>query len=387
MVAGAGLNIAGNATDFTHQKLMEQASLERARLQASNMGVDIGNNSALVTAGRGMGFRPSEATWMLKQYYGSIGSANAKDATNPLAAHLGGVDLGAQAFFQQGRGPGGGASGDVNKAMSESIGTGYEVLGLRDAKLSEYLSRIAAATEGMRERGLTLDQGSLNDFVAGLATSGKATGAFQGVRGVQVGMGLSNQAIGVSQGLMSPFRALGDAAILAQAAKEGGNAFEVHERIQKWSKDPRKIHAEMLKAGLNEDAMRNVFASGGATPEESKILARGEVPTGLAVDSSKVKGDVFSGKGAALGAIVAGMEQDVANSLKDLPGVLRDLTKVMERGALRQTTMGQAVGGSLGQFAEDFIEGVFSTSTGDAAVIPTAARWGAPGYEKLYSDW
>lgn len=382
MIAGAGFNMLGPTVDFTYSKALEQARLERPRLQAQVMGVDLGRDSDLLRESTQMGFGQSEATWLLKQYYGSAGGQRRDGSMpmNPLAAHLGGVDIGAMAFFQQGGAPGGGAAEkDVNRAMSMAIGTGYETLGLRDSKLTEYLSRIAAATEGMKERGLKIDRENLVDFSAGLAVAGKGADVFQGVRGLQTGMRLSNESLGTAQKLMAPFGQLGEAALLSAASKEGGSGFEVAARLQDWSKDPRKVYDVLSASGLSKDAMQSYYMASGSTAEESRILASGNIPKGMTKQMEDVAIDIpffgkvnpFSGKGAQLGRETATLEQDVVAALKDLPGVLRELADVVKRGEQRKLEAGQGAGLVMSKGWELFLDTWKDMGRlGDMAVIP-----------------
>ena len=391
MMAGAAFNVMGSTVDFTYSKALEQARLERPRLQAQAMGVDLGKDSDLLREGTEMGFGQAESTWLLKQYYGSAGGRRRDGSMpmNPLAAHLGGVDIGAMAFFQQGGAPGGGAAEkDVNRAMSMAIGTGYETMGLRDSKLTEFLSRIAAATEGMKERGLKIDREGLTDFAASLATAGRGEDVFQGVRGIQTGMRLTNQALGTAQNLMAPYAQLGEAALLSAAAKEGGSAFEVQGRLQKWARDPRKVYEKLSQSGLSKDAMEAYFSSTGATYEESKILASGKLPTGMTKQMEEAGLDVpffggkfqaFGGKGATLGKEVAGIEQDVAQALKDLPQVLRDLASVIRSGELNKLSAGQAASGAAGKW-QWFMNPLAPQTLGGESETPS------DGPQKLYHN-
>lgn len=338
-VFGGASSIVAGAQDYTYQKMVEQAGLERPRYLASTMGLDLSSQGRLSAESRKLGFRDSESAYMLSQYASSVGVADMSGMENPLRYQTMGIGLGAQAFYMQSAAVGGGGSqnlAEAQKGLGGLIGAGFQS-GLRGDRLQELVTRIAGILEGFKERGLTLDREGTNQFIADAMASG-----ISGVRASKGMQAMQGEASGLSQQLMAPYRQLGQAALMSYVGQRAGSDLEAAQMAEELEQDPERLYGALRSQGLSGDALERYFSSLTGNVREGKQYARGlgrgqvkELPK-LDFMGIDILGGAMAGS-AMIAEKEAVIDQEVMRNFTD---VLKAFTEVLQRQGLSNVMVG-----------------------------------------------
>jgi len=367
LLAGAGALVSGGASilaegqDFYYSKLMEQAQLERPRYLAGTMGMDLSTGSRLVRQGEELGYKESETAYMMAQLASSVGSTDVGGIQNPLRFQAAGIGVGAQAFYLQSGGVGGGGTRGVEAAqrdLSGLIGTGYQT-GLRGERLQELVTRIASIMEGFKEQGLTLNRESSNQLLADAMQSGISP-----IRAAKFEQTLAGETGGLKQQLLAPYRELGQAALMSYAGQTAKSDLEAADIMEQLQQDPQRAYSALRSQGIGQEAIERYFASATGSVREGRILAqglqRGEVKRAEDIETVDIFGQKFKAfpeKGITPGlAEIAKAEGAVSEEVqKDFIGALREFTSVIKERGLRNVSVGETIGAK--SLSERLIEG------------------------------
>jgi len=340
---GGAMSIVGGAQDFAYQKLVEQAGLERPRYLGATMGVDLSSKGRLATEGRNLGFRDAETAYMLSQYASSVGVADMSGMENPLRYQTMGVGLGAQAFYMQSAAVGGGGSqnlAEAQKGLGGLIGIGFQS-GLRGDRLQELVTRIAGILEGFKEKGLTLDREGTNQFIADAMASG-----ISGVRAAKGMQAMQGEASSLSERLMSPYRQLGQAALMSYVGQRAGSDLEAAEMAEELEQDPQRLYGALRSQGLSGDALDRYFSALTGNTREGKQYAKG-LSRGQVQEMPKIEFmgiDLLGGAGMPGSRMLAEADAKVSQKVQeDFISALKGFTEVMARQGARNAGLGTSV--------------------------------------------
>lgn len=345
-VAQATFGQLAQSGNYLYGKGTELAQLERYREMVRGTGANLDMHGETVgKAVHELGFKPGEATWLMQGYYGAVGHKDAAAQTSgisPLEYYQRlGVGIGQQSHFMslhnalQG--------GTPQQLLDKVIGTG-EGMGLRNDQLTQFLSRIAAATEGMRDRGLKLDAGAVAGMAASLTTS---TGS-DPQRSAILSTGLSQSSANLAQGMVGGFGGIADVALLSQAAKGGGDYFDVVGRMQEWSSDPRQVFEQLKGAGLSGKTLKAALMGKGWNEKEAQRAVDTGIPDAGTKDGRELISDHDSlfekirktGLNLSRGFAEADLEVDKEVLTKDNTEAIRALTNVLKEQQKRNISLG-----------------------------------------------
>lgn len=316
LVAGAGAAVAAvggidaATSGLLHSKSMEYATLERARGQMAHLGMD----TVGAEGQRGAGWEAFSQKVGLSTGYGeaervhianeAMQSANRR-VTGRMLDHLGGeygqfkselrgVSRGSLNFLEGGHGVGGGARNGQEgfEATSRAIQLSGQAQGMSGGGISSMIQRIAAAVEGFKDRGMTVDTKSLTDLsvkltATGLAAAGgRADDAFlQGARGAAVAANMQafaadSAGMAGNKGAMQSWArgALLHDAVNYVNAHPGEYASDMDQatRVRTRSEDAagRGLTLGTLTRGKSENEQRNILY-GQMSQQEANAVAKG----------------------------------------------------------------------------------------------------------------
>lgn len=254
--------------------IQEAAGLERPRTQARQAGLDLGlNSNRIKEAANIYGIDPTEATNTLAGYARGIGSTNANDAVDPFHLGLLGVDTSAAARFQATGTRGGGAGvgvGAVASTLRAIYATGRNQFGFSGQKLDDVVGRIANAVTGMAERGLSLNPEAVLSLTSSLDATSNSLG---GTQAVAAAGRLSSMGADASGSFLGQFAGLSSAAVLSDAARQGGSLTDIMQRMQQMSgRDIIRAHKSL---GVEGGSL--ALASNGFSMEQARALATGDI--------------------------------------------------------------------------------------------------------------
>jgi hypothetical protein len=218
------------------------------------------------------GLRPAEALGVVTSGFRAAGGAPTMGAQAFLQADLAGLSpAGVGSFFGLGA-AGSGGVGAV-KGLQQLLGFASQE-GLKGAKVEQLLTRIESHTGAVAERGGRLD---LSDL-AMLAFDLRATSpAFEGGQGVRGAVALSQLGGGALEQLTGNFAGLGEGALLAAAASEGGGIFEILKRLDAYRREPSRVPGAI--GGVLGGAAPFAYLGAGFSPEQAEALGRGVTAT------------------------------------------------------------------------------------------------------------
>lgn len=358
---GAAANILfgqlSKSVNYLYGKGTELAQLERYREMSRGQGVDLGFGSDLIKKPvEEMGFKPGEATWMAHGFYSGIGHGDVSkyDSTQAMRYYQRlGVGLGQQAHFlsldraQTGD--------DAQGSLNAVLGTGA-TMGLAGQGLEQFLSRIAAATEGMRDRGLQLDEKGLVSFAKALHLSSGEKMDPQ--RAAILATGLSSSTANLAQSMVGGFGGIIDASLMSASAAQGGDYFDVAGRIQEWSSNPTEVYKQLMGRGLSEDTIAAGFMGKGWSVEEARRGAKGGLEGGSVLDGSVFTSAAdatwraITGKGLDTSKALAKADLEVNTAVSNNTEAIKDLTQVMKKQQLYNVALGNVAGKAEGAWQD-----------------------------------
>ena len=234
-----------------------QRQLLTANLAGGTTGSGMGDIRGLAQQAAERGMSLDEAVSGYGQITHGAGFAgshmNAQRAMALLSTGASGGAIGGyegQAAFAR---PGG--RGDTGRALGLAMAEG-----LRGANLDRYLSAIASNTERMAMQGLAPNVGNVEMFLGRMAgTPGMQN---MGLRGPEVASQLMQPLGGARDQLLSPFRQVGQAAVLARALKRGGSMMGGLRELEGMAEQGPMATVDALQGtGLKGDALSMMLMS------------------------------------------------------------------------------------------------------------------------------
>lgn len=279
VAVGAG-KIASAGYNQRYSMAQQGAALERQQELASRTGgASIGPSSAAMRSAAAQGFAPGEAAGTLSSYYQQIGvQGSAGSAQSPFSAMLEGVSSGSLARYQ--RAPTLSQMQSNAASLPSAMGLA-QGLGISGGQTDELLSRIAAASDRMVEKGLQLNREGTLELAASLGAARPEI--FGGTVGVGASTRLSQMGQGAAQGFSGMFGGLATSAIQAEAFSSSSSPMAALRRMEKMSADPRLARKAVISQ-LGPEVASLAFAGQGFGADQAEALA-GKLPPGAITPS------------------------------------------------------------------------------------------------------
>ena len=223
--AGMALGMAGMAMNQQFQAAQGKAGLQRVTSRTQTLGGGITAADALTLAGTG-GMTAGEIAGQRGSFAMAAGRAkgfanvmndDVSDTKTMLRMSLGaGVSAGTLGSFEgMMTGRGGVETANLPRAVAIGVAAGF-----KGAKLDQFLSSMVGAVDNLQRQGMSINTDDMSDMLAGMNVLGVQSTSMMPFVGS--GMGMIGNA---RQTLLSPFKQLGQHAIMAEAMR-GGGGFE-----------------------------------------------------------------------------------------------------------------------------------------------------------------
>lgn len=199
-----GVGPAAGALASEYLRTSEMA-LGLARVRSTSKGLFRGQATAAGLGGTSLGYDPVEAESIFQTAAGAgLGAEDTKRlAQRAMRLERIGVGADVAASFGSIFRAGGGGEGDVVTQMGVAMGSAFEN-GIENARLGEYLERIASTTAAMSDRGFDMKPETLVRMASLVKTLGGTSPAFAGDRSLGVATNMVDTARKVAGGGGSP---------------------------------------------------------------------------------------------------------------------------------------------------------------------------------------
>lgn len=266
-LGAVGAGLVGRGMSMQYQDAVKLGGMDQTRATVEALGGDASLSSLRGAAGKG--YAPEAALAMRQGFLHTAGFAGAGRAlagVDIYGAALSGVSPEGLARLAATGAPGGGTAGSMN--LGGIVGVAERQFGLRGAKTDDFLSRIAAASEGMAEGGMSLDVSATVALASALASDSRAG---QGTNPLRMALGVQGMAKGAAGQFGGMFSGLSDAALMSAAAKGARSPMEMMANLEALARDPQAARLAINSTfGGNADL---AYLGGGMSSEFAGALA------------------------------------------------------------------------------------------------------------------